>query len=162
MEKGLLFGEENRELEILEFIAGGNSYGIDINDIREILPYEENVRKIPNAHPNIEGMVMPRDFLIPIVDIAKSLKLTKVDDPNDLEMLIVTSFNDLNIAVHVERVEGMHRTSTTSVTKPPKKLSTTVKDAVVGVLNINEKKIEILELRNIFASINSDIKLDER
>ena len=55
---------EIKELEILEFKAGGNSYGVDINEIKEILPYQQKPTPIPNAHPYIEGMVMPRDFII--------------------------------------------------------------------------------------------------
>lgn len=160
MEKGLLLGDEKRELEILEFIVGGNSYGIDINDIREILPYEQNPRRIPNSHLNIEGIIMPRDFLIPIVNVEKSLKLNKVEDTKNIEMLIVTSIHNLNIAVHVDKVEGMHRISTAEVTKPGKKLSTPMKEAVVGILNKGDKKIEILEFRNIFTSINPEIKFD--
>ena len=79
MEKELMLAEEKREIEILEFRAGGNAYGIDINDIREILPYDKKSRKIPNSHPYIEGVIMPRDFVIPIIDLVASLKLEDVD-----------------------------------------------------------------------------------
>lgn len=158
MEKELKLGEEMREIEILEFHAGGNSYGVDISDIREILPYDKEPRKIPNSHPYIEGIVMPRDFIIPIINLIASLKLEDVDDKkNENEMLIVTSIKNMNIGFHVDSVDGIHRTTTANITKPGKKLSTSVKNAVKGILILEDKEIEILEFRNIISDINPNI-----
>jgi two-component system chemotaxis response regulator CheV len=156
MDKELMLADEKRDIEILEFRAGGISYGVDINDIRELLPYDKKPRTIPNSHPNIEGVVMPRDFIIPVVDLVASLKLEDIDDAK-IEMLIVTSINDMNIGFHVDNVDGIHRTTTANITKPGRKLSTNVKEAVTGILHIDTNKIEILEFRNIINDINPDI-----
>ncbi len=158
MEKELLLGEEKREIEILEFSAGGNRYGVDINDIREILPYDTMPTRIPNSHPYIIGIIMPRDFLIPIVDIMKSLNIADTDN-SEQRLVIVTSINKMNIAFLVDDVIGMHRTSTANIVKPGKKLSTPVKGAVVAILNTEGRKVEILELRKLITDINPEIKL---
>ena len=158
MEKELMLAEEKRDIEILEFRAGGKPYGIDINDIREILPYDKKSRIIPNSHPYIEGVVMPREFIIPVINLVASLKLEDVDDEK-MEMLIVTSIKDMNIGFHVDYIDGIHRTNTGNITKAGRKLSTSVKGAVTGILTINGQKIEILELRNIIMNINPDINL---
>ncbi len=155
MDKELMFDGEKRQIEILEFLAGGNAYGVDINDIREILTYNKNPRKIPNSNPHIEGIVMPRDFIIPVIDIASSLKLEDVHDLEN-EMLIVSNIEDMNIGFHVDDVKGIHRVSTADITKPGRKLSTSVKKAVAGIFNIDGAKIEILELREIIKTINPD------
>jgi len=154
MEKDILAGE-TRELEILEFKAGGNSYGINVSDVREILPYNTKPTPIPNSHPFIEGIIMPRDFLIPIINLTSSLRLTTTDEDKN-EMLIVTSLNDLNIAIHVDSVNGIHRTYNTELKKPGKKLTTTAKNAVAAILEIDDRKIEVLELRNLFNEINPE------
>ena len=158
MEMELLLGEEKREIEILEFSAGGNRYGVDINDIREILPYDTMPTRIPNSHPYIIGIIMPRDFLIPIVDIMKSLNIADTDN-SEQRLVIVTSINKMNIAFLVDDVIGMHRTSTANIVKPGKKLSTPVKGAVVAILNTEGRKVEILELRKLITDINPEIKL---
>ncbi len=157
MEMELLLGEEKREIEILEFSAGGNSYGVDINDIREILPHDIKPRRIPNAHPCIEGIIMPRDFLIPIINTVKYLKLTE-NTETEQQMVIVSSINNMNIAFLADDVVGMHRTTTANITKPGKKLTTTVKGVVTAILNIEGRKIEILELRKIITDINPEVK----
>jgi two-component system chemotaxis response regulator CheV len=158
MEKELLLGEEKREVEILEFSAGGNRYGVDINDIREILPYDTKPTPIPNAHPYIIGIIMPRDFLIPIIDITKSLNIADTSY-SEQRLVIVTSIGKMNIAFLVDDVMGMHRTTTDNMVKPGRKLTTSVKGAVVAILNTEGRKIEILELRKLITDINPEIKL---
>lgn len=156
MEKDLMLDEDKREIEILEFRAGGNSYGVDIYDIREILPYDKKVRRIPNSHPHIEGIVMPRDFIIPVVNLVASLELEDVGDKEN-EMLLVSSINDMNIGFHVDQVNGIHRTNTANISKPGRKPSSSVKGVITGILNLEGEKIEILELRNIITNINPNI-----
>jgi two-component system chemotaxis response regulator CheV len=145
-----------QEIEILEFKAGGNSYGVDINDIREILPYNTKPLPIPNANPNIEGIIKPRDFLIPIVNLIKILQLSDCDEEKN-EMLIVSSINNLNIAFHIDSVKGIHRISTTDIAKPGKKVSTKFKNAVTGLLSRDDRNIEIIELRKLISEINPQV-----
>lgn len=58
----ILLENGTNELMILEFKLGDNYYGINVAKIREITKYEP-VTPIPNAHPSIEGVFMPRDVI---------------------------------------------------------------------------------------------------
>jgi two-component system chemotaxis response regulator CheV len=158
MEKDILNNGISKEIEVIEFRAGGNSYGVSVSDIREVLPYNKKTTPVPNSHPFIEGIIMPRDFIIPIINFAKSFKLMNVEELKH-EMLIVTGINDLNIAFHVDSVKGIHRVMNTEITKPGKKLTTALKDVVIGILEREDRKIEILELRKIISEINPEVIL---
>ena len=159
MEKDKQMNEVVKEIEVLEFRAGGNSYGINVNDIREILPYNKKPLSIPNAHPCIEGIIKPRDFLIPIIDLVKALKLEDVDHTKN-EMLIVTGINNLNIAFHVDSVRGIHRAMSNEITKPGKKVSTSFKAAVEGILVHEDYKIEVLDYRRIITEVNPQVNVN--
>lgn len=159
MEKENQLNDKAKEIEILEFRAGGHSYGINVNEIREILPYNKKSVSIPNAHPCIEGIIKPRDFLIPIIDLVKILKLQDVDDYRN-EMLIVTSISDLNIAIHVDSVKGIHKAMSNEISKPGKKLSTSYKAAVEGILPYEDYNIEVLDYRKIIKEINPEVILN--
>lgn len=162
----------NKEIELLEFKAGGNSYGIDINDIREILPYNCKPTPIPNAHPFLEGMIMPRDFIIPIINFSASLLLDKkaVDNNTSIiengsfgsndEMLIVTSIRNMNIAFHVDSVNGIHKVDTSLIEKAGKKVTSKQKNVIIGIYNTGERNIEIVDLRQIIRIINPNMYLD--
>jgi two-component system chemotaxis response regulator CheV len=158
MENDILINGALKEREILEFRAGGNSYGVNVSDIREILPYNKKPTPVPNSHPFIEGIIMPRDFIISIIDFTKSFKLSSTDELRH-EMLIVTGINDLNIAFHVDSVKGIHRVMNTDITKPGKKLTTSIKDVVTGIIEREDRKIEVIELRKIISEINPEVSL---
>ncbi len=61
MDTKILLENGTNELEVLEFRLDGNAYGINVAKIKEIITYEE-VTPVPNAHPSIEGIFMPRDI----------------------------------------------------------------------------------------------------
>lgn len=156
MDSGTVFDNNGREVQIVEFIAGGNSYGVDISDIKEFLPLNIKPTPVPNAHPCIEGMLMPRDFIIPIINLKKSLELSDTHS-DDNEMLMVTSINDLNIGFHVDKIQGIHRVNSNDVNKPGKKLSTKVKGVVTGVFDRHGNTVEILDMRKIITDINPNV-----
>ncbi len=158
MEKINQANEAAKEIEVLEFRAGGNSYGINVNDIREILPYNKKPIVIHNAHPYIEGIIKPRDFIISIINIVKCLKLTNSDEYKN-EMLIVTSINNLNVAFHVDSVKGIYRVLSSDIVKPGKKVTTSFKEAVEGVMTQDDREIEILNYRTIMKEVNPDINV---
>lgn len=158
MEKDFGFDGSTSEIEILEFRAGGNSYGMNISDVKEILSLNNKSTPVPNAHPFIEGIIIPRDELITIVNFGKSLGLSEADEVKN-DMLILTGINDLNIAFHVDSVSGIHRVATTQIEKPDEELITSKKDYIIGVLTLDERKIEIVELRKIILDINPEVKV---
>ncbi len=159
MESKILMESGTNELEVLEFTIAGNSYGINVAKIREIINYQQ-VTPVPNSHPSIEGIFMPRDTMITAVDLANCLQLGEAK-PGGL--FIVTNFNKLDIAFHVENVVGIHRVSWTQIMKPEATLSSVNEGISTGIVNINGKLIVILDFEKIVSDINPEtsIKISE-
>ena len=114
MDNNILLESGTNELEVLEFVIRGNHYGINVEKVREILTYQE-VTPIPNSHPCIEGIFMPREDIITVIDLFAALGFENEDKKNNF--FIVTNFNNLNIAFDVEAVLGINRVSWTDVVK---------------------------------------------
>lgn len=144
-----------KEIEILEFVVGGNNYGLFIDDIKEILPYKKPT-PIPNSNHNIEGIYIPRDFIITVVNLAGCLNIDSTSKTKK-EMLVVTSIQDLDIAFHVDYVNGIHRISENNLNSPEGEVSTSVEGAIVNTLMLGETYIEILDTKKVIAIVNSDI-----
>ena len=89
MDSKILLENGTNELEILEFTLGGNSYGINVAKIREIIPYQA-VTPVPNAHPSIEGIFMPRDVMITAIDLRNCLQRGESEAGG---LFIITNFN---------------------------------------------------------------------
>jgi two-component system chemotaxis response regulator CheV len=144
-------------LEVLEFTLNENHYGINVAKIKEILPYKQPT-PIPNAHPCIEGIFMPRDTIITIVDLSKSLNLPPQDSTRT-DMYIVTNFNKLNIAFHVNDVVGIQRVSWADITKPDESISNSGKGVATGIIKLSDKLIVILDFEKIVSDISPETGL---
>lgn len=152
MENNILIENGTNELEVLEFTIGGNSYGINVAKIKEIIVYQP-VTPVPNSHPSIEGIFMPRDTMITAIDLSNCLQRGE-SKPEGL--FIITNFNKLDVAFHVESVVGIHRVSWTQIMKPEATFSGSNDGISTGIVNINGRLIIILDFEKIVSDINPD------
>ncbi|MEG1458423.1 MAG: chemotaxis protein [Acetivibrio sp.] len=157
METGILLESGTNELEILEFRVGNNYYGINVAKIKEILPYQSPT-PIPNAHECIEGIFMPRDEIISIIDLKKCLHLNYTSE-NNSDMFIVTNFNKLNTAFHVHGVIGIHRVSWEDIVKPDATINAEENGVATGIIRLDKKLIVILDFEKIVSDISPETGL---
>lgn len=157
MDNNILIESGTNELEVLEFCIGGNHYGINVAKVREIVPYSP-VTPIPNSHPSIEGIFMPRDTIITVISLSDVLKVPSRDDNSD-DMFIITNFNKLDAAFHVENVLGIHRVSWADIIIPDKTISSTEKGIATGIVKIDGKLIVILDFERIVSEISPETGL---
>lgn len=155
MDTKILLENGTNELEILEFTLDGNSYGINVAKIREIIQYQA-VTPVPNSHPSIEGIFMPRDTMITAIDLKNCLGRGEAEAGG---LFIVTNFNKLDIAFHVEAVLGIHRVSWRDIIKPDVTLSTADEGVATGVIKKNDKLIIVLDFEKIVTDINPETGL---
>ena len=141
MDSRILLENGTNELEVLEFTLGGNSYGINVAKIREIITYQE-VTPVPNAHPSIEGIFMPRDTMITAIDLKNCLQMGTASAGG---LFIVTNFNKLDIAFHVDSVVGIHRVSWTDIIRPDATVTNKADGVSTGIIKVNGKLIIILD-----------------
>jgi len=155
MDTKILLENGTNELEILEFNVDGYSYGINVAKIREIIPYQP-VTPVPNAHPSIEGIFMPRDTMITAIDLKNCLGRGESDPAG---MFIITNFNKLNIAFHVDNVLGIYRVSWKDIIKPGATISTSEDSVATGIVKKDDKLIIILDFEKIVCDINPETGL---
>lgn len=157
MSSEILLESGTNELEILEFTVGNNHYGINVAKVKEILPYRVPT-PVPNSHPCIEGIFMPREEIISIIDLAECLKMPKSNDI-EKDMYILTNFNRINTAFHVHSVIGIHRVSWEAIAKPDSTVNSAGNGLATGIVKINDKLIIVLDFEKIVANINPETGL---
>ena len=156
MDTNILLESGTNELEVLEFTLGNNHYGINVAKIREILTYQP-VTPVPNSHPSIEGIFMPRDTMISVLILQRGLGIP--DDAKTEGLFIITNFNKLNIAFHVDAVLGIHRVSWEAIIKPDATINTEQNSASTGVIKMDDKLIIILDFEKIVTDISPETGL---
>ena len=155
METNILLENGTNELEVLEFTLGDNHYGINVAKIREILSYQP-VTPVPNAHPSVEGIFMPRDTMLTVISLRRCLGM---QDEEGKGLFIITNFNKLNVAFHVDQVIGIHRVSWDEIIKPDSTINGQDGSVSTGVIKINDKLVVILDFESIVSSISPETGL---
>ncbi|MBP3262258.1 chemotaxis protein [Pseudobutyrivibrio sp.] len=156
MDTNILLESGTNELEVLEFKVGKNFYGINVAKIREILLYQP-VTPLPNAHPSIEGIFMPRDIMISVISLRKCLNIQ--DEATTDGLFIITNFNSLNTAFHVDEVLGIHRVSWEDIIKPDATISSDESGVSTGVIKLEDRLVVILDFEKIVTDINPETGL---
>lgn len=156
MDTNILLESGTNELEVLEFTLGNNHYGINVAKIREILTYQP-ITPVPNSHPSVEGIFMPRDTMITVVNLKRCLAMP--ESGNEEGLFIITNFNKLNIAFHVDSVVGIHRVSWEDIIKPDSTINTQDTSASTGIIKMENKLIIILDFEKIVTDISPETGL---
>ncbi len=155
MDTNILLESGTNELEILEFALGNNHYGINVAKIREILQYSP-VTPVPNAHPSVEGIFMPRDVMITVINLRRCLGMPESEVDG---LFIITNFNKLNIAFHVDQVIGIHRVSWEEIIKPDSTINGQNGSVSTGVIKMNDRLVVILDFESIVSDISPETGL---
>ncbi|MCH5269499.1 MAG: chemotaxis protein CheV [Lachnospiraceae bacterium] len=153
MDTKILLENGTNELEVLEFLLDNNSYGINVAKIKEIINYMP-VTPVPNAHPSIEGIFMPREQMITAIDLKSCLQRGTSEAGG---LFIITNFNSLDIAFHVDSVVGIHRMSWTDIITPDATVSS--ESVASGIIKVDNKLIVILDFESIVSNINPETGL---
>lgn len=158
MDTNILLESGTNELEILEFVVGGNYYGINVAKIREILIYNQ-LTPIPNAHPYVEGAFSTRGETISIINLAKCLGMQERTDPKQ-DMFLITNFNGLNTGFHIHGVVGIHRVNWSAIIKPDSMVNSASSSVATGIVNFDGKLVILLDFEKIVADITPEVGIN--
>jgi len=147
----ILLETGTNEMEIMEFTIAGNTFGINVAKIREIM-MSAPVTPMPHAHPSVEGVFKPRDIVITVIDLPGYLGLDS-QGIGDKDLFIITNFNNMHIAFRVHTVEGIDRISWNEIEKPDTTIYGGGEGLVTGLAQFEGRLITILDFEKIVTDI---------
>lgn len=154
---GILLDSGTNEIEIMEFTIGGDTFGINVAKVKEIL-MDSAVKMMPHAHFAVEGVFKPRDILLTVINLAKYLGFDDSVDKTK-SLFIVTSFNHINVAFRVDTVVGISRISWQGIEKPDRTIYGGSEGVATGIANCNDHLITILDFEKIVADISPETSI---
>lgn len=152
--QGILLETGTNELEIVEFGINNNKFGINVIKVREIIN-PVPVTKVPQIHPQVEGIIELRGEVLPVVDVAKAIGFPPSDTP-EKDKFIVTEFNQQKIVFHVHSVSQIHRISWEQIEKPSE-MYQSADSHIIGVIKLHGEMILLLDFEKIVVEINPEI-----
>ncbi len=162
--EGILLESGTNEVEILEFTANGQNFGVNVLKIQAIEQhYPARVTHIQLSHPSIVGTLLFRDSCITLIDLSHEMV---DDDPaaaadatgegpqTDVEdkLVLVMEFNNLKTAFLVDGVNRIHRVSWESI-NPLSAFLNTPDSKFTGSLQIEDREILVVDMEKIVTEI---------
>ncbi|MGL5614692.1 MAG: chemotaxis protein [Sarcina sp.] len=156
MNSDILLESGTGEVEILEFVIGNRHYGINIIKVKEVIDCS-NLTRLPNSHPFIAGLILCREEIITLVDLAKVLEGR--EEQRSIFKTIICEFNKLKIAFNIDDVLGVSRISWEEIVKP-NELS--MDSLIIGNVIKKDKIILLLDFEKIVTDINPSVGINEK
>ncbi|MBR4581405.1 MAG: purine-binding chemotaxis protein CheW [Lachnospiraceae bacterium] len=144
-------------MEILEFKLAGNSFGIPVDIVKEIIPYQEPT-PVPDSNACVEGIFMPRDVIITAVDLAIFLNRDKTDSNG---LFVITNYHNLDIAFHVDAALGIHRVGADEIVKLDNTLGVDERHIAKGIIRNGDTLIIVLDFNKIIAQLQPELLSEE-
>jgi two-component system chemotaxis response regulator CheV len=159
MESNILLESGTNELELLVFEVGDSTFGINIAKVVEIM-INMDVTPVPNAPEEVEGVFIPRDKLISVIDLHKVIHTEKTEQT---DIFVICEFNKITVAFRVGKVDGIQRIKWSDISDPPMGTSNTEATGIsTGVVKIDGKIIIIMDFEKIVSRLNLTSGFDDR
>lgn len=166
----ILLESGTNEVEILEFVLGGQSFGVNVLKIQAIEQYDPlRVTRIHLAHPSVIGTLRFRDHCLTMIDLRREMGTTEAepadgaqaefedgkpvnDEDAPAKLVLVMEFNQLKTAFLVDGVHRIHRVSWESINPLSPYLSSS-ESKFTGSLQIEGREILLVDMEKIVTEI---------
>lgn len=154
----ILLESGTNEMEILEFYLGEQSFGINVQKLREIIQYEpDKTTALPESKPSVMGTYLVRGQSISLVDLNKHLnpQLPTGEGP-ERPIVLVCQFNQKVTGFLVDDVNQIHRISWEDV-RPMAPFIDKFRPRFTGSINVGSREILIVDLEHILTELDPEL-----
>lgn len=139
------------EIQLVVFRIGEEEFGVDINQVREIVKLV-SITRMPKAPVFIEGVVNLRGQIITVIDLAKRLDLPSKGRTETSRIMVVEVGGNV-VGMVVDSVSEVLRLSTTDIEDTPSLIETEVHERYLrGVGKIGDRLLILLDLKQILTA----------
>jgi purine-binding chemotaxis protein CheW len=138
-----------KERQVALFELGGETYGLDIGTVYEILRMQP-VTRVPKAPTYVEGVINLRGKITPVVDMGKRFGLKKADRTKN-SRIVVVNISGTTIGIIVDAVTEVLRIPIANIEPPSSVVSAGDTDYLQGIAKLGEKMVVLLDLGKVLA-----------
>ncbi len=141
-------GADSASRQVLTFVLGGETYGVDILRVQEIRGWSV-VTKIPQSPPHVLGVLNLRGSIVPIVDLRMRLNLERAEY-TAVTVIIVLSVlagaSRRDFGVVVDGVSDVVDVSDSSVRPAPEIGARAATAYIRGLVPVAERMVVLLDI----------------
>ena len=137
----------DKELQVVGFRIGRETFGLPISIVREIVRVPE-ITSVPNAPDYIEGVINLRGRIIPIVDLRKRFG-EKAFEPSKKNRIVVVELETRCIGLIVNSASEVLRIPPSDIEEPHNVFREGEVSYITGVGKLNGRLVILLDLSRI-------------
>ncbi len=162
----ILLETGTNEFELIEFfvdekLPSGDGkttrhfFGVNVAKVLEVVESPEGLEPQPSApHPSFLGTIPLRDIILPVIDLARWLKMERAKGDN--EPIIVTEFNNVVTGFLVTGVTMIHRVNWKDIEPPSHMVANMPSNCITGTVQLNDRFALILDLERALSELNPE------
>jgi len=143
---GIVRSRKEGEEQIVVFRLGGEDYGIEINQVREIIRKRE-ITPVPRQPPYVEGVINVRGTIIPVVNLKKRFGLPS--DPSTQPHTIIVESGDGLVGILVDSVSEVIRVPQDRIHNPPAVSMTVDSQYLRGICRVGDRLLIYLNVKKV-------------
>ncbi len=142
--------DTERELQLVTFRLGKEEYGVNIEQVREIIRIVEIIH-VPKAPAFVEGLINLRGTVVSVIDLRKRFDIIPSGE-KEAERIIVVEVQNRTIGVIVDSVLEVLRLSSSNIDDVPPTVSGVDTKFLFGVGKIGERLMMLLDLDKVLST----------
>jgi purine-binding chemotaxis protein CheW len=136
-----------KDLQVVGFRIGNETYGVRIAAVREIVRVPE-ITSVPNAPESIEGVINLRGKIIPVMDLRKRFGLAEIVTDKKNRILVVDLENKL-LGLIVNSASEVLKISPSDIEAPGTVFAEGESGYVTGVGKLKGRLIILLDINKL-------------
>jgi len=138
------------EEQLVVFKLGGEDYGIEINQVREIIRKRE-ITPVPRQPVYVEGVINVRGTIIPVVNLKKRFGLP--GDPSTQPHTIIVESGEGLVGILVDSVSEVIRVPHDRIHHPPSVSMGVDSQYLRGICRVGDRLLIYLDVKKVVNAI---------
>jgi purine-binding chemotaxis protein CheW len=141
---------DERELRLITFRVGPETFVIDIMAVRQIIPYGGST-SVPTAPSFVEGIIVLRNEVIPIIDLRDRL-YPRLPERPEHPLLLITHTTAGVIGLKVDEVRRIVNVTMDKLLPPPALVRGIRGELLIGVVPFGDEVYLLIDLENVLTA----------
>ena len=136
-----------KELQVVGFRIGDETFGVRIGSVREIVRVPE-ITTVPNAQDTIEGVINLRGKIIPVIDLRKRFGQTEIQ-PDKKNRILVVELESKLVGLIVNSASEVLKIPPSEIESPGSVFADGESSYVTGVGKLKGRLIILLDITKL-------------
>jgi purine-binding chemotaxis protein CheW len=136
-----------KELQVVGFRIGEETFGVRIGSVREIVRVPE-ITSVPNAQDTIEGVINLRGKIIPVIDLRKRFGRSEIQ-PDKKSRILVVELDSKLVGLIVNSASEVLKIPPSEIESPGSVFADGESSYVTGVGKLKGRLIILLDIAKL-------------